>query len=211
MKQILSLLLLLSTASVAQAQIPKTKKPVAIATPAPTELYELVKKLLADSTGYTTAGDWAVGNPKKYPVQWKEDRIIMSEDTSINFYRMGAASILLNGKKFEQDGKPVQWSVMLKGPRMGYFSFSIISSFSQDMKARYTIDSVFGKNNYTAKLVKSCDTKDLSGFYYYSLKLPKKEMAFIKLSWITVNGKTAIRIDCHYDWNGYAVKLDCKN
>lgn len=86
---------------------------------------------------------------------------------------------------------------------------SIISSPSNDMQPKYTIDSVFGKKNFTAKLLKSCDTKTLTGYYYYELKLPKKDIAFIKLSWISVNGKTAIRIDCFDSWSKYAVKLDC--
>lgn len=49
-----------------------------------TELFDLVKKLLSDSNGYGNIGNWAVGNSKTYPSKWKEDRLIMSDDTSIN-------------------------------------------------------------------------------------------------------------------------------
>ena len=35
-----------------------------------TELYDLVKKMLFDSTGYSNVGNWAVGAPKTYPVKW---------------------------------------------------------------------------------------------------------------------------------------------
>jgi hypothetical protein len=97
---------------------------------------------------------------------------------------------------------------MLKGPRMGYTSFSIISSPSADIKPKYTIDSLFGKKAFRAKLIKSCDANTISGFYYYELKLPKKDLAFLKLSWITLNGNTAIRIDCYDNWSKYAVKLN---
>ncbi|MEQ1797501.1 MAG: hypothetical protein ABL872_06085 [Lacibacter sp.] len=176
---------------------------------AKTELYDLIKKLINDSTGYENVGDWAVGQPKKFPVKWNEDRITMSEDTSINFYRMGTANITMKGRSFMKAGQPVKWNVMLKGPRMGYTSFSIISSSSEEIQPKYIIDSVFGKNPFAAKLLKSCDTKALAGYYYYEVKLPKKDLAFIKLSWLSVNGNTAIRIDCYDNWSKYAVKLDC--
>lgn len=181
-----------------QAQSPKTA------------LYDLVKKLLYDSTGYENVGDWAVGNPKKFPVKWKEDRIIMSEDTAINFYRMGAADITVNGRSFIQNGQPVKWNVMLKGPRMGYTSFSIISSPPcSEMTPRFTIDSLFGSKPFKAKLLKSCDTKLPAGYYYYEVKLPKKDMAYIKISWLSLNGGTSMRIDCYDSYSKYAVKLDC--
>lgn len=183
---------------------------VAVSAQSPkTELYDLIKKLLYDSTGYENVGNWAVGEPKKFPVKWKEDRVIMSDDTSINFYRTGTADITLKGKSFMKSGQPVKWNIMLKGPRMGYTSFSIISSPSEEMQPKYIIDSVFGKKPFTAKIIKSCDTKTLTGFYYYEVKLPKKDVAFIKLSWISVNGNTALRIDCYDNWSKYAVKLDC--
>jgi hypothetical protein len=176
---------------------------------AKTELYELVKKIITDSTGYPNVGDWAAGNAKNYPVKWKEDRIIMSEDTSINFYRTGTADITIKNKSFIQAGKPVVWNLMLKGPRMGYTSFAIISSPTTEMQPKFTIDSVFGKKLFIAKLLKSCDAKTLSGYYYYELKLPKKDVVYIKFSWISVNGNTAMRIDCYDKGSEYAVKLDC--
>ena len=63
------------------------------ATAQKTELYDLLKKIIPDSTGYENVGDWAVGKPKLFPIRWKEDRLIMSEDTSINFYRLGTADM----------------------------------------------------------------------------------------------------------------------
>ena len=176
---------------------------------AKTELYDLIKKLLNDSTGYESIGDWAVGQPKKFPVKWKADKIEMSEDTSINFYRLGTADITIKGRSFEQLGQPVKWNIMLKGPRMGYSSFSIISSPSSTMQPKYNIDSLFGKSPFKVKMIKNCDTKPFSGFYYYELKLPKKDIAFIKISWICIGGNTSIRIDCFDNWSKYAAKIDC--
>lgn len=182
----------------------------AMAQPVKTELYDLIKKLLPDSTGFDNVGDWGVGNPKKFPVLWKNDRVEMSPDTSINFFRMGLANITLKNKSYTQDGKLLKWNLLLKGPRAGYTSFSIISSpMSSSMQPKYNIDSILGKKPFTAKLLKSCDSKLIAGYYYYQLKLPKKDMTYIKLSWISVNGSTALRIDCFDNFSKYAVKLDC--
>jgi len=74
---------------------------------------------------------------------------------------------------------------------------------------RYTSILSTRAQPFKAKLLKSCDAKTLAGFYYYELKLPKKDIAFIKLSWISLNGSTAIRIDCFDSWSKYAAKLDC--
>jgi hypothetical protein len=193
MKYILLFALLGCTCVTAHAQPPKT------------ELYDLIKKFLNDSTGYENVGDWA----KKSPVKWKDEHIVMSDDTSINFYRMGTAGIMIKGKSFMQAAKPVKWNVMLKGPRMGYTSFSIISSPSKEIQPKFTIDSVLGKKSFTSKLLKSCDAKTLAGYYYYEVKFPKKDLVFIKLSWFSLNGNTAMRVDCYDNYSKYAVKLDC--
>ncbi len=176
-----------------------------------TELYDLIKKLVTDSTGYPSVGDWAVGGPKKFPVKWKADRIEMSEDTSINFFRMGTVDMTIRGKSFMQAGQPVKWNIMLKGPRMGYTSFSIISSPSKDLNTTGTIalDSIFWKKPYKAKLIKNCDAKDYAGLTFYELKLPKKDLVYLKLSWVTLNGNRAIRIDGYDPGSSYAAKLDC--
>lgn len=175
-----------------------------------TELYDLVKKLMYDSTGYENVGDWGVGQPKKYPVNWKSDRIEMSDDTSINFFRTGTVDITIKGKSISTAATGNKWNIMLKGPRMGYTSFSIISPPSTDWQPKQTIDSLFGNKPFKAKLLKYCDDKSLMGYYYYEVKIPKKDIAYIKISWITVNGKTAVRVDVYDSWSKYAVKFDCR-
>lgn len=181
----------------ASAQTPKT------------ELYALIKSLLYDSTGYSNVGDWAVGNPKKFAVKWNVDRIEMSNDTSINFFRNGKVFITRQGKPWpiENNG---QWNIMLKGPRMGYASFSMISPASVNWKPDLVIDSFFAGKNFKARLLKSCTSNPVTGFHYYEVKLPKKDLAYIKISWITANGKTAYRIDEYDDWSRRSAKLDCK-
>lgn len=173
------------------------------------EMYDLVRQFLYDSSGFENVGDWGVGHPKKYAVNWKADNLEISPDTSINFYRLGSADAKVRGRTIMQKGVPVKWQLMLKGPRMGYMSFSLISSPSIELKPKYTIDSLFGNRPFASKLLKSCDVKTLSGYYYYEVKMPKKDVAFIKVSWISVNGNTAIRLDCFDNFSRYAVKLDC--
>ena len=198
MKKLMLLIVITASTIVAAAQSPKT------------ELYDLIKKLLTDSTGYENVGDWSVSSLKKSPVKWKTENLEMSDDTSINFFRSGTVDLSLKGQSFMQDGKPVKWNIMLKGPHAGYTSFSIISSpLCSDMQPKYTIDSIFGKKIFTAKLLKGCDGKTVSGYYYYELRLPKKDVAYIKLSWVSLNNNTAIRIDCFTNWSKHAVKLDC--
>ena len=173
------------------------------------EMYDLVRQFLYDSSGFENVGDWGIGHPKKYAVNWKADKLEMSPDTSINFYRLGTVDAKVRGRSIMQKGVPVKWQLMLKGPRMGYMSFSLISSPSVELNAKYTIDSLFGNKPFVVKLLKSCDDKTLSGYYYYEIKIPKKDVAFIKVSWISVNGSTAIRLDCFDNFSRYAVKLDC--
>ncbi len=177
---------------------------------AKTEVYDLVKKLLYDSTGYENVGDWAVGQPKKFPVAWKADRVEMSPDTSINFFRRGSATLSVNGRTYQQQGQPIKWEIMLKGPRMGYSSFSLLSSASSEISPKFTIDSLFGKRPFKATLIKSCDANPVAGFYYYEVKILKKDPAFIKLSWLSINGNTALRLDVFDSWSRYAAKTDCK-
>lgn len=175
-----------------------------------TNMYDFIKMLLYDSTGFENVGDWQIGENKKFPVMWKDDRIIMSDDTSINFYRRGIADIVLNNRSLKQAGQPVKWNIMLKGARSGYSSFSMLSSPSNEIQPKWSVDSLFGNKPFKAKLLKSCDTKPLMGYYYYEVKVPKKDILYLKISWLTMNGNTALRIDGYDSWSKYAVKLECR-
>ena len=159
-----------------------------------------------DSTGYENVGDWAVDNPKQYPVKWKDDGIIMSEDTSINFYRRGNATVILTN---DLGSTPLQWQLMLKGARSGYSSFSMLSQPSEKYNNQVTLDSLFGNKKYKFTLIKACDNK-VSGYNYYEVNIPKKDPEFLKVSWVSLNGKTVLRIDGYDNWSKYAVKLTCR-
>jgi hypothetical protein len=176
--------------------------------PKKVELFDLVKKLVQDSTGYETTGDWAVGHPSAYPVQWQADRIEMSDDEKINFFRKGTANITVNGATYLNMNKPVKWDVMLKGPRMGFSSFSIQSASHKSIAVKMTIDSIFGKKPYNFRLLKAC-SGEASGFYYYEVKMPKKVMAWIKISWACSAGNCRLSLDGYDDWSKQYADLDC--
>ena len=116
MKKLVSYLMFSCCCLSTSAQSPKT------------ELYDLLVKLMYDSTGYENVGDWAVGKPKKFPIKWNADRLEMSDDTSINFFRKGTVDVTIKGRTYQQAGVPVKWNIMLRVARSGYASHSIINS-----------------------------------------------------------------------------------
>jgi hypothetical protein len=194
MKKYLLLLVSMALVLTASAQTPRI------------ELYDLIKKLLTDSSGYENVGDWGVGSSKNSPIKWKNDQLEMSDDTAINFFRMGTADILIHGKKPE--GSSGLWNLMLKGPRMGYISFSILSPVFTAVISGITLDSLFFTKPYKATMLKSCNAAS-SGYNYYAVKIPKKDPAYIRVGWLTQNGKTVLRLDVYDNWSKFAVKLDC--
>ena len=173
------------------------------------ELFDLVKKLVQDSTGYDTMGEWAVGKPAMYPIKWQADRVEMSDDMKINFFRKGAANISINPITYIAANIPVKWDVLLKGPRSGFTSFTISCSNSDAIKARVTIDSLFVKKTYTYQLLQDCSASASSGFYFYQVKLPKKVLAFIKISWACSAANCNISLECYDDWSKQYADLVC--
>lgn len=69
----------------------------------------------------------------------------MSDNIIINFYRLGTADINTKGRNIILGHQFVKWNRRLKGLRSIYFSLSIISSPSGDIKPPFTIESLFGK------------------------------------------------------------------
>ena len=172
-----------------------------------TELSTLITKLITDSTGFENVGDWAIGNATKYPVTWKTD-LVMSDDPSINFYRSGLSSIVYKGKTLlNAMNRPMPWEVMLKGPRMGYSSYTIISGASAELND-FSIESLFPDGSVQSKLIKSCNTSGVL-FNFYEVKVPGKDLHFLKISRAEKNGTTAIRIDGYDAFAMKDAKLDC--
>ena len=174
-----------------------------------TELFDLIKNFVQDSTEYPTTGDWAVEKPKTYPVKWESDRIVMSDDMKINFYRKGTANISVNGKTFNDGASPAKWNVMLRGPRMGFISFNITSPYLKNLYQKITIDSLLNTKQYSYKLLKSCDSKPDGGFYYYQLSIPKKVTSWLKVAWACKSGACSVSIDCYDDWSKQYADLNC--
>lgn len=170
-----------------------------------TNLYDLIRSLLYDSTGYENVGDWGVGAPDKFPVKWEADRIEMSEDSSVHFYRAGIAQVAVTGDVHTAD----KWSLVIEGPRMGYTSFTLSGPATAAFKSNHSLEALLGDKPYRATLIKRCDTKPDHGFLYYELKLPAKDIEFVKLSWYPSNGNTLLRMEGYDNWSKYAVNLDC--
>ena len=174
-----------------------------------TELFDLVKKLIVDSSQSGNFGDWAVGKPSMYPVKWQADRVEMSDDIKINFFRKGSADLAVNGTTYMQNAKPATWSVMLKGSRAGFGSATISSANLKDINPKMTLDSLFRKKQYSYKLLQNCSSNASNGFYYYELKIPRKATEFVKLSWACNAGSCILTLDLYDDWSKQYAVLVC--
>lgn len=188
------LLLIISIVSYSQKQV---------------ELFNLVKAFIPDSSEYSAVGNWAVGKPTTYPVKWENDRVTMSDDMTINFYRKGTANISINRAPLLVSGKPMLWNVMIKGPRAGFSSFTIKSAPHKSFKPKAEIDSLLFNSNYTFKLLKACSKNENSGFYYYKLNIPGKEVYFLKASWTCNGSACSLTFDGYDDWSRKDAVLTC--
>lgn len=198
MKTIVSsiVLLLLATGTFSQ-----TKK---------TELYDLVKIFIQDTSEYETVGDWSAIESDAKTVKWTSDHLEMSDDMKINFFMNGLVMITLNGSTYTQGNKLVKWNLMLRGPRAGYTNFNLTSPVLPLMKPKVSLDSLLGKNPYTKTLLKSCDDDPANGFYYFKIKLPQKVTSWIKVAWTCNTGGCKVSIDCYDDWSKQYADLICR-
>jgi hypothetical protein len=168
------------------------------------DLFNLIKKISLDSSRYESVGDWSISKTSAYPIKWQSDRLEMSDDLKINFFRKGTTKISINGNK------PYAWTIMLKGARAGYSSFSIISPNLTDIKTKISLDSLFGKNQYTYTLLQNCSSNPVKGFYFYQLNIPKKIMTWLKLSWVCNSASCVLTLDIYDSWSKQYADLNCK-
>ncbi len=176
------------------------------------ELYDLVKKMAPDSA-LGMVGDWAVGNPRAYPIKWKADRLEMSDDITINFFRTGTLNIAVKGRSLLNTQQQVcKWTLMLRGPRAGFTNYALNSEgiagwhISAD---GILIDSLLGNRPYTSKLLKACNINASTGFNYYQLKLPKKDPLWVKIGWMITNGACSIGLDVYDDFSKTNAAIGC--
>lgn len=198
MKIIVSSIVLLLLATFAFSQ---TKK---------TELYNLVKVFVQDTSEYETVGDWSANETDAKTVKWTSDHLEMSDDMKINFFMKGLALITLNGKTYSDENNPAKWNVMLRGPRAGYTNFNITSPVLTKMKVKPNIDSLLGSNPLTKILLKKCEINPAKGFYYYQIKLPGKVTSWMKIAWDCNNSGCTISIDCYDSWSKQYANLNCR-
>ena len=169
-------------------------------------LYDFMYKLAPDSGKHAT-GDWSVGKPAFVSIKWKNNRIEMSEDMKINFFREGAITLSVNGVVYQNmQNKPIGWYLMLRGPRSGFTNYLIMGMGNNSFKPML-IDSLLGKKRYTYQLLKTCS--GTQGFYYYQLKFPKKDPLWMKLSWMYGNSGVTLRIEVYDDGSKSFADLNC--
>jgi hypothetical protein len=96
--------------------------------------------------------------PAAYLVQWQNERVEMSDDMKINFFRKGTVNILINGHDASK------WNIMLRGARSGFSSFNISGMPGKNMGMMQTVDSLLGKKPYTYVLSQACAGNGVTGF-----------------------------------------------
>ena len=168
---------------------------------------------MAPDSALGMVGDWAVGNPGAFPIKWKADRIEMSADIKINFFRMGTVNIAVKGKSLLNTQQQLcKWTLMLRGPRAGFTNYALNSEGIAGWRISadgVLIDSLLGNKPYTSKLLKTCNTNASTGFNYYQLKLPKKDPLWVKLTWIISNGACSIGLDVYNDFSKTNAAIGC--
>lgn len=185
MKQLSTLILFLTITFYVSAQ---TK---------PVELFEIIKSLAPDSTESTPLPSWAHTSRPANPVQFTA----MPEMNKVTkkFLLNKDASISIDGKTFSCGGNAngCTWTVSLEGNGTSYSQISISPDLSQEVPYQTTIEYLFGKNKYKAKLLKKCD--DTSDMASYEIKIPGKKPFWIQSSMSGGTEGAAIYINCYFD------------
>ncbi len=156
----------------------------------PTELQKLIISFIPAEGSLAS---WGVGNPSMYDVKWSADKVESSDDPSINFYRNGMTSAYYRGKTLLNSQKPISWAVSIKGPKDGFTNYSIVSSPSSELN-NFSIESIFTNDAATWTLLQSCDEEGRK-FRFYEVRVPGKDVHYLRIQLIPRSSATAIRID----------------
>lgn len=185
MKTISSLFLLISIALLANGQAKKV------------ELFEIIKSLAPDSLEAGVIPLWAHAARPANPLILKGNPE-MNKVTK-KYLLTQEVTIAINGKTFVCGGNTnsCNWSVSLEGNSTSYSQLSISPDLSQDVSYQTTIEYLFGKNKYKAKLLKKCD--DTSDMATYEIKIPGKKTFWIQSYMSGGTEGSAIYINCYFD------------
>lgn len=133
-----------------------------------TDLYELIRSALVDSTSPSDVADWQKGISINTAVKWDKNSPIKNNAT--DYFKTGSSKILLpNGKS---DGI----SVELRGKNLrGYSEISINISLIED----HNLEKLLGKKNYLSTLLK----KEGEGYPIldHKVKFPGKKDVWMML------------------------------
>jgi hypothetical protein len=171
----------------------------------PTELQKLIISFIPNEGD---VGAWGVGEPARYDVKWSADKVESSDDPAISFYRNGMTSAYYRGKTLLNSQRPISWAVTIKGPKEGFTNYSIVSSPSSELND-FSIESIFSKDEASWTLLQSCDQANKK-FKFYEVKVPGKDVHYIRIQLIPRTSATAIRIDGYDPGSKDNADLNCE-
>ena len=171
------------------------------------ELSDLLKTLIPDSSEYGGMGDWNMKKPDGQTLKWTSDHLEMSDDMSINFFFYVLALVTI--KSQNRNAVSPKWSLMFRGPRMGFDNFNLTSPYLSGFSEPPVLDSLLFPNNYKSTLLKTCKPSGISGFYWYQIIFPKKIIAYIRLAWEKKDNQYKLIIDCYDSFSKQYAHLNC--
>ncbi|HQX44632.1 MAG TPA: hypothetical protein PK209_08760 [Saprospiraceae bacterium] len=135
------------------------------------DLYDLLKKMVPDSSSTTLSCDWKKGNSPAGLIKWES---ISPKKNQVEYFKNGTLKLL------SHDQKPEDASIFLSGTALSGYSEIQISMTppTEDGIESYKMEKLLGKKPAAIKLIKD----DGGGFpmYYYEVKFPgKKPVWFI--------------------------------
>jgi len=104
--------------------------------------------------------------------------------------------------------KPISWAVTVKGPKAGFTNYSIVSSPSSELN-EFSIESIFTKDAATWTLLQSCDEPGKK-FMFYEVRIPGKDVHYLRIQLIPRSSATAIRIDGYDPGSKDYADLNCE-
>lgn len=163
----------------------------------PVELFDIIKSLAPDSTESSLLPSWTSASRQANPIQFTA-KPEMNKVTK-KFLLNKDANVSISGKTFSCGGNAngCNWAISLEGNSTGYSQLSISPDLSQDVSYQTTIEYLFGKNKYKAKLLKKCD--DTSDMTSYEIKIPGKKPFWIQSYMSGGTEGAAIYINCYFD------------
>ncbi|SCY56038.1 hypothetical protein [Flavobacterium caeni] len=141
-----------------------------------TQAYDLILKLIPDA-GKTTSWQSAKDATKGL-VTWTK---ATPSKEIIEYNIIGQAMLGYDSQQIKCDGKPCETSVTLSGPTTKTYNL-IVLELPPDGLPAIQLEKLFGKKQFTAKIVKKEIDEGLGGVIYYEVQFPGKPLVWIQTS-----------------------------